>query len=346
MKRCFLLLFALPLAWCQTTPTPQPGQTTPNSSGAPTSGLKLRGPDTVAETDPNRVVAVIHGDKITAVQAQQLLKRLPPEQLAKLTSPDQMEKAVENVYMATKFADEGEKLKLGDNSPWKEQLDNYRVSILANAYVQHLAQDSFNPTDAEISKYYSDHAAEFEQLKLSVIFISFTPAATTPPAGATTRSQAEAKTKAADVVARSRAGGDFAALAKMESDEKNSAAKGGDIGTLSASKNNLPKEIAPVVAQLKKGDVSDPIEERNGYYIFRLNDRIAQSLDEAKPQIISAMRSEHAKQVVQNMMSEYKIQVQDGDFFTRSSPGRATPPTAIGPAPGKAPSAQNPSPPQ
>ncbi len=321
MKRCFLLLFAVSLAWSQTQPTPQPGQTSPqDSSGAATSGLKLRGPDAIAEADPTRVVAIIHGDKITAAQAQKLLKRLPPEQTAKIVSPEQMAKAVENVYLAVKLADEGDKLKLGDTPPWKEQLDNYRVSILANAYVQHLTQDGYNPTDADIAKYYADHTTEFEQLKLSAILVSFVPAGATAPASATARSQEQAKSKAADIVARARGGGDFAALAKMESDDKSSAAKGGDIGSINAGKNSLPKDIAAVVTMMKKGDISDPVEQRNGYYVFRLNDRIEQTLDEAKPQIAAALRTEHNKQIVQTVMSDYKIQVQDSDFFTRTGP--------------------------
>jgi hypothetical protein len=346
MKRCFLLLFAASLAWAQTTPTAQPGQTAPpaapGGSGAATSGLKLRGPEAVAEADPTRVVAIIHGEKITAAEAQKLLKRLPPDQVAKIVSPEQMEKALENVYLATKLAVEGEKLKLEDASPWKEQLDNFRISILANAYVKHLTEEGYNPTDADISKYYADHNSDYEQLKLSAIFVSFTPAGAAPPAGAVSRTQDDAKAKAADVVARARNGGDFAALAKMDSDDKASGGKGGDIGSINAGKNNLPKDIGAVVVKMKKGEISDPVEQRNGYYIFLLNDRVQQTLDEVKPQIVDAMRSDHNKQIVQNVVSEYKIQVQDSDFFTRPGPPR-TP--SIGPGmPGKTPSLQNPPP--
>jgi hypothetical protein len=344
MKRCFLLVFAVSLGWSQTNtttqlPTPQPA---PGSTGAATSGLKLRGSDLVAETDPNRVVAIIHGDKITAAEAQKLLKRLPPEQAARITTPDQKQKAVENVYLATKLAEEGEKLKLADTSPWKEQLDNYRVSLMANAYVQHLAQQNFTPSDADISKYYTDHTAEYQQVKLSVIYISYTPAGTAasanpPPGAPTPRTQAEAKAKAVDVVTRARApGGDFAAIATMNSDDKNSAAKGGDVGTMSVGKNNLPKELGEVLAKMNKGDVSDPIDMKNGYYILHANDVIHQTLDEVKPQITEAIKADHTKAVVQNTVSEYKIQVQDSDFFATGKPaGTVQPPT-------KAPSLQNP----
>lgn len=344
MKRCFLLFFTVSLTWSQTSTTtqlPQPAPSpAPENSGAATSGLKLRGSDAVAEADPNRVVAVIHGDKITAAQAQKLLKRVPPEQAAKMTTPEQKEKMLENVYLATKLAEEGEKLKLAETSPWREQLDNYRISILANAYVQHLSQENYSPTDADVSKYYADHAADYEQLKLSVIYISYTPAGTPAgtkaPAGATERTQAEAKTKADDVVARARAGGDFASLATMNSEDKSTSGKGGDVGTVSAGKNSLPKEMNAALAKMNKGDVSDPIELRNGYYILRVNDRIHQTLDEVKPQIAEAMKTDHARSVIQNKMAEYKIQVQDSDFF---APGK--PAIAIQPAT-KSPSLQNP----
>jgi PPIC-type PPIASE domain len=343
MKRCFLLVFAVSLGWSQTStttqlPTPPP---TPGNTGAAASGLKLRGSDVMAETDPNRVVAIIHGDKITAADAQKLLKRLPPEQAVRITTPEQKQKAVENVYLATKLAEEGEKLKLADTSPWKEQLDNYRISLLANAYVQHLAQQNYTPADTDISKYYADHPLEYQQVKLAVIYISYTPAGaptpTNPPAGVTPRTQAEAKAKATEVVTRARApGGDFASIATMNSDDKNSAAKGGDVGTISAGKNSFPKELAEVLAKMNKGDITDPIDMKNGYYILHANDIIHQTLDEVKPQIAETLKADHTKAVVQNTVSEYKIQVQDSDFFATAKPaGTVQPPT-------KTPSLQSP----
>src|SRR5436309_302453 len=105
------------LAWSQaastppsTTPPPstqpQTTQTAPNSG----SSLRARGPEAVAQQDPNRVVATIGGKQLTAKQALDLLKPLRPEDRKRFES--NISSLVQQLYMTEQIADQATKLKL------------------------------------------------------------------------------------------------------------------------------------------------------------------------------------------------------------------------------------------
>ena len=317
-----LLAFAATLGWSQaapatpgtTNPPPQPPQAQPQNGIA---GLKARGPLAVAQTDPTRVVAEINGQKITAKQAIAVLATLTPDERKRFPETDVgIQQALQNAFVRVNFADEAEKLKMADASPWKEDLESARRGIMFQAYLQHLTTGDFEVKAADVTKYYAEHPAEFEQMKLAVIQVSFLPAGAKPPAdGKPGRTQAEAKAKAEEVVKKLRAGANFAEVAKTDSDDTASAGKGGEIGSFPTGKNNLPANINDAVVKLKKGEVTDPLEARTGYYIILMSDRPKVSFEEANGKIIEELRSAHANDVMKATMAKYKIQVEDNDFF-------------------------------
>ncbi|MGA7414694.1 MAG: peptidylprolyl isomerase [Bryobacteraceae bacterium] len=330
-----LLALTATLGWSQTAPaapgaaTPPPPQAQPQNG---MTGLKARGPLAVTQTDPNRVVAVINGQKLTAKQAMEVLQTLTAEERKHFPETDAgTQQALQNAFIRMSFAEEADKLKMADASPWKEDLEGARRSILFQAYLQRLTTGDFEVKDADVTKYYADHPAEFEQMKLAVIQVSFLPPNAKPPAdGKPGRTQAEAKAKAEDVVKKLRAGANFAEVAKTDSDDTASAGKGGEIGSFPTGKNNLPQNINDAVSKLKKGEVTDPLEARTGYYIILMSDRPKIPFDEAKPKIIEEIRSAHAAEVMKATMAKYKIQVEDNDFFDAggkpAQPGQKAPP--------------------
>jgi len=79
----------------------------------------------------------------------------------------------------------------------------------------------------------------------------------------------QAGKRAADVYERARAGEDFAKLAVAYSNSQ-TAFDGGSLGWRKG--DELPTFLADVVAQLKPGEVSEPLRTPTGYHIIRLNE--------------------------------------------------------------------------
>jgi peptidyl-prolyl cis-trans isomerase C len=335
MKSCILLLGILSFAMfagaqgtsTQTKPSPQAATPPAGTSQTPaTPGqLKTRGAEAIAQQDPNKIVATINGHQITARQAMDLLKQVPDEQrrASQNGSQNNLAPLLQNLYMVDQFAGEAAKLKLDSQSPWKEQLDLNRRQILAQAYMNRVAN---NPGDTSAKQYYDSHVADFDQVKLSGILVAFNNPGTPASNASVTRTESEAKQKADDLEKKLKGGADFAGLARTDSDQQQSAGKGGDLGDyLLNDTTKLPPEVREVISKMKPGDISEPVRvPGGGYFIFKLVSRSILTFDKVRAGIIQKLE-----------FDKYKIQIQDPDFFASSTPGanipslqRPTPPPA------------------
>jgi peptidyl-prolyl cis-trans isomerase D len=98
--------------------------------------------------------------------------------------------------------------------------------------------------------------------------------------------QKAALEKAKAIEAQAKAGKDFAALAKADSDDLGSKAQGGDLGWLEKGVTEPAFESA--LFALKKGDISDPVKTDEGYHIIELRDvrpEKVRSFDEVKGEL-------------------------------------------------------------
>ncbi len=90
----------------------------------------------------------------------------------------------------------------------------------------------------------------------------------------------EQENKALEILDKLKKGGDFAALAKAESLDPGSAAKGGDLGFF--KRGAMVKEFDTVAFQLKPGEISEPVKTQFGYHIIQVDARktVQNMLDE------------------------------------------------------------------
>jgi peptidyl-prolyl cis-trans isomerase C/peptidyl-prolyl cis-trans isomerase SurA len=82
-----------------------------------------------------------------------------------------------------------------------------------------------------------------------------------------TRSKDEAKTLAAAVLARAKAGEDFAELARKHSDDPSAKSRGGDLGSF--SRDMMVKPFSDAAFGLKPGGISDVVETDFGFHVIR-----------------------------------------------------------------------------
>src|SRR3954447_3525731 len=282
-----LLSFSLctALAWSQAA-----APTAPQSSQTPATGdagLKPRGPEAVAQQDPNRIVATVGGKQISAKEALDLLKPLGPEDRKRFQA--NVAGLVQQLYMTEQISDEAAKLKLDQQSPWKEQLQMARANILTQAYLDRESSASAGSA-SDPKAYYDSHPGEFEQMKLSGILVAFSPPGTPASGTAVQRTEAQALEKANDLEKKIKAGGDFSALAHTDSDHQQTSVRGGDFGTVPVGDPNLPPAIKTAVTKLQPGQVSEPVRVAGGFFIFKLDSRNTVPFDQAKPTIVQKMQ--------------------------------------------------------
>jgi parvulin-like peptidyl-prolyl isomerase len=120
--------------------------------------------------------------------------------------------------------------------------------------------------DADAKKYYEAHSEEFkqeEEILVRHILIPIGP-------GSTEEQKEAARKKAQEVLAKIRAGADFAQLAKQVSSGP-TAAQGGSLGWLRRGETLPEFEAAAFVVD--KGQTSDLVPTKIGFHIVRVEDK-------------------------------------------------------------------------
>jgi peptidyl-prolyl cis-trans isomerase D len=115
-----------------------------------------------------------------------------------------------------------------------------------------------------LEQYFEDHRTEFvapEERAMRHILISVSP-------GATEEEEQAARNKAEDLLAQLRTGGDFASLAKDNSDDPGSAGSGGDLGWVERGLMVPPFEQAAF--ELNKDEISELVRTDFGFHIIQV----------------------------------------------------------------------------
>ena len=140
--------------------------------------------------------------------------------------------------------------------------------------------------DAQAKAFYDENKEDFnapEQVKASHILVKV-------DATATPEQKAAAKTKIDGLLKQVKAGEDFAALAKANSDCP-SKERGGDLGFF--DKSSMVKEFADAAFAMKVGEISNVVETQFGYHIIKVTDRKEggmTSFEKAKADIIKSLQ--------------------------------------------------------
>ncbi|MDH4321270.1 MAG: peptidylprolyl isomerase [Desulfobulbaceae bacterium] len=167
-------------------------------------------------------------------------------------------------------------------------------SLAVEKYINQAFVDKAKVTDQEVKDYYDNNISAFatpEQVRASHILITVKP-----EADAATKK--EARRKLERLRKKIVAGGDFAALAKKNSDCPSNA-KGGDLGYFSRGQMVKPFETAAFA--MMPGAVSEIVETQFGYHLIKLTDKKhaeTVSFDEARPRIDNYLRQSKAQKAM------------------------------------------------
>ncbi|QXE85486.1 peptidylprolyl isomerase [Geomonas nitrogeniifigens] len=184
-----------------------------------------------------------------------------------------------------------------------EMTNNARKDIVITSFIEEHFAAQAAVSDEEVQRFYKDNEKSYftrpETVRASHILIGV-DAKNTP------EQKKQAKEKAEALLAKVKAGADFASLAKTESTCA-SKEKGGDLGTFKRGQMVAPFEKAAF--EMKPGEISDVVETQFGYHIIKLTEKNPSglvSLDEAKPKIVDYLKKERIRKLVPAYITELK----------------------------------------
>jgi len=297
MKVFFLLAFAcLGALWAQSAPVP------------------AASPAAMPDLPDDSVVAIFgDGTKFTMGDFKRVYSAMPPaNQAMALRNREQWLHQWELLRRLTKLAEEE---KLDQESPYKESLAYNRMTMLAQAEVNSV-MNKIVIEPADIVKYYESNQPKYTVVRVKAIYIGFNddPTASGAIKGKKPLTEAEAKAKAAKLLAAIKGGADFVKLVKDNSDDETSREKDGDFATLHST-DNIPDAFRAAVFALKKGDVTEALKQPNGFYILRAEDVTVRPLSEVRDDIYNDLKNARSDQWLRGMDHDAQVQIVNPAFI-------------------------------
>jgi hypothetical protein len=305
------LLFPLitAAAWAQSAAPPAPQAPTPGNVANfdVAAHLPTVPPDTVIATYED-------GRKLTLGELTTFLAAMPPN-MAQAARRDRKE-FVKQFAMMHRLSEMAEKAKLDQQSPTREALSFNRMYLLMNAQL-HEVLTTIQVPPADVESFYNANKERFKQVKVKAIYITFSADPSAPGANSPKhRTEAEAQAKIAGLRTAIAGGASFVQAVKENSEDATSAAKDGDFGTL-RSTDNLPDAIRAAVFALKAGDVSEPVKQPNGFYLFRAEEFAAQPYSEVQEQILNELKQARFKEWMDGISASLNLKIENEAFFNQ-----------------------------
>ncbi len=201
---------------------------------------------------------------------------------------------------------------------FKANAAKYASAIPETRKIQYVSFDASNlpggkpaVSDAEVQAYYNQHQDQYqvkEQVKTRHILIQV-------PAGADAKTDAAAKSKAADLLKQIKAGGNFADLASKNSDDPGSKSQGGELPMIPTS--GLDPAYARAAMALKPGETSDLVRSQFGYHIIQTEQKDAahaRPLAEVKDQIIPVLQQQKSGAAEQNFANQLAAEAKQSSI--------------------------------
>lgn len=232
------------------------------------------------------VIARIGGEDIKSTEVAPYFEALTQQEKEQLAGdPAALNQVVRSLIVEQLVLKQALANKWDKQPDVEAQLERLRQSALAESYLRSVSEP---PTDFPGA---DDVAAAYEavksqlrvpkQFRLAQIYIA---------KGDDAKNRLEAVQKALK-----EPGVDFAAVARRESQESQSAANGGEIGWLAAAQ--LQPAIREKIVELGKDAVTAPIELADGWHIVKvldIRDERTPALDEVRDAIAARLRQEQA----------------------------------------------------
>lgn len=246
------------------------------------------------------VIATYAGKQFTTEDFRREVERLPPRSRAQLTTPERRRQFVDNFILNELLAEQGQAKGYDKDPDIVRQIDDLRQRLVVQRVMRDY-QEAPTLTDEEIKAYYDQNQRLFSGAQIHAAHILV-------------KDEALAKQIRAQLDA---VPDKFEELAKTNSVDTATAARGGDLGFF--GQGRMVAEFERTAFALEKpGDVSPVVQTPFGYHIIKLIERKegpAKPFEDVKERIRVAMTNQRRQELVtqrfDKVKADAKIQVDE-----------------------------------
>lgn len=235
-------------------------------------------------------LAIVNGKPVPKERFESIKQQV--ERTGRQVTPEIEARVKDQIITAEVFTQEAQKLGLEASANFRTQMELARQQILINElFADYQAKNTV--TDTEIQAEYEKFVAANggKEYKASHILVP---------------KEEEAKA----IIAAIKKGGKFEDIAKKQSKDPGSGAKGGDLDW--ANPNSYVPEFTAALIKLEKGKMTQtPVKSQFGWHVIRL-DNLRQAalpnIEEVKPQVAQQLQQQKLTKYQEDLRAKAKIE--------------------------------------
>jgi peptidyl-prolyl cis-trans isomerase C len=267
--------------------------------------------------DGSKEVIHVNGTPVTQEEFEAFLLQAPEQARPFYASPAGRKALGDELVKLKLLEQEGLRIGVDKDPAVVKQLENVRSQIIASEALKKLLTQG---GDAKLRAEYEKE--KVNSVDLRHIILAYQGSQLPVAQGQKAPSADEAMAKARALVARIRGGEDFGKVAEQSSDDRQSGARGGSLGTVQVAE--LPPDVAGVIKGLQPGQISDPVKTQFGVHIFSAK---PPSYDEMKPMLQEKMKRELMEETMNRLQKNAKIDFDPTYFPPQPQGGPQAAPT-------------------
>lgn len=338
MRSIVAALLCCPLAFSQAAPKPQqPAAPAPTTNAVEKPAEKpAEKPTEVPPNDAFVINGFCPGKQVSDADCKTEVSKTELERLANAVgAPENRRREVANAYAQALVMSTLAKQRGLDNRPdTQDLLRLVQMQALSQVFVKQVREEASNIPQADLDKYYTDHAAQYEQATLERIFIP-----KMAPNPQEKLDEVAVKAEGAKIFVEAKApGADFNKLQKEAYADLKITNPPPPTELKDVRRDNLPPAQAKAF-DTKEGEVGEPVDDTGGIYIYKVVSKKKLTQPEVESEIKRQLEQERVQAAMQKLVGALKLDYNEAYF---GPPERPAPPQAMPPATGKAPATSMP----
>lgn len=288
-------------------------QVSSQASGLPPSAESTSSPAKATVAPSERVVLKVGNVQVTQAQFEAMIRTLEEQQD---TTADLDRRTLGDNYASLLMLSQQAVANHLESSPEViRQLEIDRTQILSNAEYKRLDQQA-QPTPEEISRYYSAHLDDYDEVQIRRLFIFKRPEGAKDGRGL---SPQDANALAKSIREAYASGGDARKLIPK------SDAVVFDLDPLTFPRGDLPTFMEKAAFAMKDGEWSVLEDKPDGLILIQLVKRSRLSLTEVSPRIQKTLQGQKMREALQELKKNAGVWLDDQYFASPATPGTAAP---------------------
>jgi hypothetical protein len=264
--------------------------------------------ESAAPAKQGRIVMHVNGEPVDEFELNAFLSNAP-EQLQVYFTTDEGRRLVAQEFVKLKVLEQEGRRRGYDRDPTvRTQIDADRLNVMARFTLRRLVGE---PSEAELRAEFEKSKGKLAAKDISHILITYEGAGV-PPRTGKPAPPAQALERAKRIASQAKKGADFAALARKESDDLQSANAGGYLGPV--SEGSMPPELDAVVMKLAPGEISEPVRSQFGFHIFKAGETRTQQFEQVREALASQLQRKRAEQEMTRLEKAAKVELDPKIF--------------------------------